>query len=246
MIAVLMMYRNEEDIIGKCIKYWSDLGVDEFFLCSNLSTDNSHEIAVSTLVKCGKQGFHCAIAKEDFPQREAINYLKKAAIAHGHQWIFPIDADEFLNIGDAGFQNIQQWLLSLSESWTFGGFAYGQYRYLNRMPNGMTWIEPEHKKVFGKISPLWNISIGNHVIEGAEPTIPDGGAYLNHYQYRSYEQFKRKKLTFFKAFEKAGYLDHKFVKEYRLYQKHGEAYLEQMWDYLLRGVTEFEFKAHAQ
>jgi len=238
MIAVLMMFKDEEDIIGKCIDHWSRLGVDQFYLCENGSSDKSLEIVRSLPVPY-KMLYSNA---SDFPQRKIVNELKAMAIKDGHQWLFPIDADEFLNIGDAGFQNIQQWLLLLSETWTFGGYSYGQYRYLNRMPNGMTWIEPEHKKAFGKISPLWDISIGNHEIEGVKAIIPDGGAYLNHYQYRSYEQFKRKKITFFKAFEKAGHLDHKFVKEYRLYQKHGEAYLEQMWDYLLRGVTEFEFK----
>jgi hypothetical protein len=114
------------------------------------------------------------------------------------------------------------------------------------MPNGVSWFEPNHKKVFGLLDPDWNISIGNHEIEGVTPTLPSNGIYLDHYQYRSYDQFKRKKLTFFKAFERASYLDHQFVQQYRLYQKHGEAYLEQMWDYLLRGVTDFEFKPTAQ
>jgi hypothetical protein len=41
---------------------------------------------------------------------------------------------------------------------------------------------------------------------------------------------------------RAGYYDHPFVQQYRLFQKHGEAYLEQMWDYLLKGVAYFEFK----
>lgn len=242
MIAVLMMYRNEEDIIGKCIEHWAGLGVDEFFLCSNLSTDNSHEIAVSTLAKCGKQGFHCAITKEDFPQREAVNYLKTKAIQFGHQWLFPIDADEFLCLNETGFKDIREWLAHSN----FKNYCCGQYRYKNIMPNGVSWFEPDHKKVYGRLNPDWNISIGNHEIEGVSATLPDQGAYLNHYQYRSYNQFKRKKITFFKAFEKAGYLDHKFVKEYRMYQQHGEAYLEQMWDNLLRGVTEFEFKPTAQ
>lgn len=243
MIAVLMMYRNEEDIIGKCIEHWAGLGVHAFYLCDNFSTDNSHEIAVSSLVKCHKQAHHYEVGRQDFPQRDVINGLKKAAIAHGHQWIFPIDADEFLNLNDE-FEDIEHWLLD--HPYSNKGYIYGQYRYKNIMPNGVSWWEPEHKKIFGRFHPDWNISIGNHEIESIRSELPDCGAYLNHYQYRSYEQFKRKKLTFFKAFEKAGYLDHKFVKEYRLYQKHGEAYLEQMWDYLLRGVTEFEFKAHAQ
>ena len=242
MIAVLMMYRNEEDIIGQCIEHWAGLGVDEFFLCDNNSADKSHEIAVSTLAKCGKQAYHLNAYEDNFPQRYIINYLKTKALEAGHEWIFPIDADEFLDLKDTASFDIRHWLAHLP----FNGWCYGQYKYVNRMPNGVYWEEPEHKKIFGRLNPDWNISIGNHIIEGVEPTLPDGGAYLNHYQYRSYDQFKRKKITFFKAFERAGYLDHKFVKEYRLYQKHGEAYLEQMWDHLLRGVTEFEFKPQGQ
>lgn len=239
MIAVLMMYRNEEDIIGKCIKHWSDLGVDEFFLCDNGSTDLSFGLAVETLKKCGKQAYHLALREDDFPQRKAINHLKKVAIAHGHQWLFPIDADEFLQLPQM-HDVIYNWVVDSYYHTT--DFFYIQLRYKNIMPNGVSWWEPEHKKIFGRLNPDWNISIGNHEIEGVKPLFYDSSAHLNHYQYRSYDQFKRKKITFFKAFEKAGYLDHKFVKEYRLYQKHGEAYLEQMWDYLLRGVTEFEFQ----
>jgi hypothetical protein len=238
MIAVLMMYRNEEDIIGKCIEHWAKLGVDEFFLCNNLSDDNSHEIAISTLAKCGKQAYHLEAYEDVFPQRYIVNYLKTKALEAGNQWLFPIDADEFLCLNETGFKDIAEWLAHSN----FKEFSFGQYRYKNIMPNGVSWFEPNHKKVYGRFYPDFNISIGNHEIEGVAATLPDQGAYLNHYQYRSYEQFKRKKITFFKAFEKAGYHDHPFVQQYRLFQKHGEAYLEQMWDNLLRGVVNFEFK----
>ncbi len=240
MIAVLMMYRNEEDIIGQCIDHWAKLGVDAFYLCNNNSTDKSIEIVAHCTTKLNLEATFIHRKDDDFPQRKVINELKSMAIQDGHQWIFPIDADEFLNL-NGEFKDIQHWL----EHWEVGikGYTYGQYRYKNIMPNGVSWWEPEHKKVFGRLNPDWNISIGNHEIEqDADYRYFGFGVHLNHYQYRSYDQFKRKKLTFFKAFEKAGYLDHKFVKEYRLYQKHGEAYLEQMWDYLLRGITEFEFK----
>lgn len=241
MIAVLMMFKDEEDIIGQCISHWRHLGVDQFYLCDNGSTDRSVEIIKAQPRQINCSLFHCEY--ENFPQREMVNKLKAMAIQDGHQWLFPIDADEFLNLNDE-FEDIDHWLLD--HPYSNKGYTYGQYRYKNIMPNGVSWWEPEHKKVFGRLNPDWNISIGGHEIEGVTPFLPDFGVYLDHYQYRSYEQFKRKKMTFFKAFEKAGYLDHKFVKEYRLYQKHGEAYLEQMWDNLLRGVTDFEFKPHAQ
>ena len=245
MIAVLMMFKDEEDIIGKCIDHWAKLGVDAFYLCNNGSTDNSaFEVLDAQLRNCAQFTITHTI-KEDFPQREMINKLKEMAIKDGHQWIFPIDADEFLNLGDIGYTCIRDFINARHHS-LFPPHYVCQYQYKNIMPNGVSWVEPEHKKVFGKFKPEWNISIGNHQIENVNIFFEIESIWLDHYQYRSYDQFKRKKITFFKAFEKAGYLDHKFVKEYRLYQKHGEAYLEQMWDYLLRGVTEFEFKPHAQ
>jgi len=243
MIAVLMMYRNEEDIIGQCIEHWSGLGVDEFFLCDNNSTDKSHKIAVSTLAKCGKQAYHLNAYEDNFPQRYIVNYLKTKALEAGHQWLFPIDADEFLCLDES---SIIKSLKDFQSCTTKEGYAYGQYRYKNIMPNGVSWFEPNHQKVFGRLNPDWNISIGNHVIEGVDSILPAYGVHLNHYQYRSYDQFRRKKITFFKAFMRAGYYDHPFVRQYRLYQKHGEAYLEQMWDNLLRGVVNFEFKSHAK
>lgn len=239
MIAVLMMFKDEEDIIGKCIDHWAKLGVDAFYLCNNGSTDNSaFEVLQAQLRNCAQFTITHTI-KEDFPQREMINKLKAMAIKDGHQWLFPIDADEFLMLPPR-YTLIYEWLIDSYYHTT--DLFYSQLRYKNIMPNGVSWWEPEHKKIFGRLNPDWNISIGNHEIEGIKPLFYDSSAHLNYYQYRSYEQFKRKKLTFFKAFEKAGYLDHKFVQQYRLYQKHGEAYLEQMWDYLLRGVTDFEFQ----
>ena len=241
MIAVLMMFKDEEDIIGQCISHWRHLGVDQFYLCDNGSTDRSVEIIKAQPRQMNCSLFHCEY--ENFPQREMINKLKAMAIKDGHQWLFPIDADEFLNFGLTGYKSIQDFIKDHPFQPEY--FAC-EYRYKNIMPNGNWWMEPEHRKVFGKFSPDWEISIGNHEIESKSVYYNIERIWLDHYQYRSYDQFKRKKMTFFKAFEKAGHLDHKFVKEYRLYQQHGEAYLEQMWDYLLRGVTEFEFKPHAQ
>lgn len=238
MIAVLMMFKDEEDIIGRCIEHWAGLGVDKFYLCNNNSKDKSQDIVMSKVTDIDFKLY--GSFESNFPQRKVINELKNKAIKDGQEWIFPIDADEFLNVQSLGCKDIPTHIKSIP--YQNKGYIYGQYSYQNIMPNGVSWFEPEHKKCYGRFSPDWNVSIGNHEVEGVEPLLMDFGMYLNHYQYRSYDQFKRKKITFFKAFEKAGYLDHQFVQQYRLYQKHGEAYLEQMWDNLLRGITKFEFK----
>ena len=37
------MFRDEADILGRCLDHWATLGVDKFFLCDNGSKDNSAE-----------------------------------------------------------------------------------------------------------------------------------------------------------------------------------------------------------
>ena len=188
MIAALMMFKDEEDIIGKCIDHWAELGVDAFYLCNNGSTDNSaFEVLDAQLRNCAQFTITHSI-KENFPQMEMINKLKAMAIKDGHQWLFPIDADEFLNVQSLGCKDIPSYIQSIPNQ--NNGYIYGQYRYQNIMPNGVYWFEPEHKKCYGRFSPDWNISIGNYEIEGVKPLLMDFGMYLNHYQYRSYDQFK--------------------------------------------------------
>ena len=42
--AVIMMFRDEADILGKCLDHWYNLGVLDFYLCDNGSIDESLKI----------------------------------------------------------------------------------------------------------------------------------------------------------------------------------------------------------
>lgn len=239
MIAALTMFKNEADILPHWFNSWIEKGVDKFYLCDNGSTDGSADIVEEYRKKADI--YLMQSDRNDFPQRDVVNQLKTKALNDGFDLLFPVDADETLNLSATPFYNIRDWINSRHEY--HDSFWFAQYRYKNHMPNGVEWFEPDHRKVFGRFRSLCTISIGNHCIEDVDLYILENEVYLNHFQYRSWEQFRRKKMTFFQSFEKAGYFDHNFVKQYRMYQQHGEAYLEQMWDNLLRGIDTFEFQA---
>jgi len=238
MIATITMFKNEADILPHWFDAWIDKGVEKFYLCNNGSADESVDIVEAYRKKVDIFLMHSD--RNDFPQWEIVNQMKAKALNEGFNLLFPVDADETLNLSETPFYNIRDWIASRDEYKP--AYWCAEYQYKNRMPNGVFWFELEHKKVFGRFLPHWNVSIGNHRIEEMT-AFQENDVYLNHFQYRSWEQFRRKKITFFESFERAGYLDHQFVKEYRMYQQNGEAYLEQMWDSLLRGVVGVEFKA---
>jgi hypothetical protein len=217
-IAVLMMFRDDADIIGESLEHWQRLGVDRFFLCNNLSADGSADIARK----------YCADIMTDdrtsFPQQQIVNQLKDRAIATGHNWIFPADADEFLVLPQ-GCNTLRDWLYQYPQQ----GHAVGEMPYLNIMPNGRCdWQRPQ-KKVFGKIHPSWSIVIGNHFVIGQKPTLDPMGAYYNHFPVRSYEQFKHKMEVFFTAFAQLPYRDNRHAIGHKIWQQQGERYIQKLW-----------------
>ena len=90
-IAVLMMFRDEEDILERCLEHWLQVCPSvNFYLVDNLSKDRSYEIASKFTTCIFKEN------KNDWPGRENYNRLHHIARKEGCDWYFPADADEFL------------------------------------------------------------------------------------------------------------------------------------------------------
>lgn len=225
--AVLMMFRDEADILGKCLKHWYNLGVRDFYLCDNNSVDDSWTIAeYLNFIHPDADVYLTFDTATDWPGRRAINELKNRALADGCDWIFPADADEFLVL-PGNFQTIQGWL-SGHEVFSNTKWLCGELRYLNVLPDGREeWQEPQ-RKVFGVFDPHWMISMGNHMIEGVAPNIATH-AHYRHYSLRTYPQFKRKMENYMVAFSKNGFPDHHHAESFRRWQVEGEPYLQKLW-----------------
>lgn len=224
--AVIMMFRDEADILGKCLEHWYALGVRDFYLCDNGSVDDSFHIAKDFFKAHPARHIIQECWQTDWPGRRVINDLKNRALADGCDWIFPADADEFLVLPD-NFQTIQGWL-SGHEVFSNTKWLCGELRYLNVLPDGREeWQEPQ-RKVFGVFDPHWMISMGNHMIEGVVPNMATH-AHYRHYSLRSYPQFKRKMKNYMTAFSQNGFTDHHHAESFRRWQVEGETYLQNLW-----------------
>jgi len=226
-IAVLMMFRDEADILRKCLEHWYALGVRNFYLCDNGSIDNSLEIASSFRYKDADRSIYVSrCTATDWPGKRVINELKDMALAMGCDWLFPADADEFLQLPEG--YTLESWI---SQYPTIP--AWGELPYLNILPNGREYWQEPQKKACGYIDSSMTISMGNHLIEGVAPILGMGGAYYKHYPVRSYEQFKRKMENYMVAFHQSPHQDHPHAQAYKVWVVEGERYIQDRYDALL-------------
>jgi len=230
--AVIMMFRDEADILGKCLHYWYKLGVRNFYLCDNDSVDDSWTIAKDlNFIHPDADVYLTFDFATDWPGRRVINELKNRALADGCDWIFPADADEFLVLPEG--EDLSGWLRGLERRAKPDWKGWIEISYLNVLPDGAeAWQEPQ-RKCFGKLTPEMTISMGNHIIEGVaeSATLVKSKtlAHYRHYSLRSYPQFKRKMENYMVAFSQNGFPDHHHAESFKIWQVEGEPYLQRLW-----------------
>jgi hypothetical protein len=226
--AVIMMYRDEADILPWSLEHWYRLGVRDFYLCDNLSTDGSAFICEQFKLRhFDSNVWNFEDDRNDWPGRDRINLMKTQAIIDGCDWIFPADADEFLQLGPS-YYNLFMFLEQLSPD-----FCAYEIEYLNVYPNHYYETQKPQKKVFGRLNPDWIISMGNHLIENRQPDIIPSHCLIAcyfHYSIRNFEQFKRKMINWWTAFHNSPHQTHPHAEHYRNWQIEGDAYIQKVYD----------------
>ena len=227
--AVLMMVKDEADIIIKCLNYWVSIGVTDFYICDNGSTDSTNEQI--SYFSNNVPGVHITRTTDDDPTfagERITNELKDKALADGHRWLFPADADEFLQL-PARFDSLPDYLETFEHDPK--PFAQ-QFKYLNMMPGGGTvWQEP-HRKVFGWFDASMRIGIGNHHMCGM-PLEENSAIFYKHYQYRTKEQFEHKMLNHGQAMEAMNATDNGYYLWYQAYKQDPRGWVRDKWNELL-------------
>ena len=226
--AVLMVYKDESDILRESLTAWHSLGISDFYLCDNASSDESAGIVQEFAMI---EGVNVRQYKNDsvtWVGREMYNVMKLDALSDGCDWIFPADADEFLHIDLFAYDSINDWLESLKD-----GYCWYEIRYLNiNMVTGYAqWNEPQ-KKCFGRFRPEWNISVGSHIVENNIGALIEGdcGAYYAHYHLRSWPQFKRKMENWMNAFHNSNFKDHPHATRYADWKERGDVVIRELYD----------------
>ena len=109
-----MMVRDERTILATNLAYHRSVGVEEFFIVDNGSTDGTADILANEEHRYGD--VHWRLESGPFRQSEITTALASEATAAGADWIVPIDADEFWWTDGADLPSV------LGESPDVGGF----------------------------------------------------------------------------------------------------------------------------
>ncbi len=92
-LSLVMVVKNEEDIIKKHIKFHSKIGIDNFIILDNGSTDNTYDI-----LKNLQKDYKIMLIRQPgiFNQKKLTTHITKLAYKKFKpDWIINSDADEF-------------------------------------------------------------------------------------------------------------------------------------------------------
>ncbi|WRH68634.1 MAG: glycosyltransferase family 2 protein [Planktothrix sp. GU0601_MAG3] len=257
-IAGVSMFKDEGDIAYANLTWHYQLGIKRFVVLDNLSSDNTAgEIRRFANDYSDAQVY--LVEDREVAYYQSRKMTAAAEFAHrmwGTEWIFPFDADEFLCSYRAPLDIILQ---TLGKEHICIRFPYQQYIlrsfYENLEPNPIKRMTHRIKGNYyqgTKVMVRWQagmtIAQGNHELYFNDQTIPasingeDIGLVLKHYPFRSKEHFRRKIINGANAYKSASGLPAEmggFWKSWNNdYQRGGEEYIEQSYQFLCNSPAE--------
>jgi hypothetical protein len=207
-ITMLMVVRDEVDIIAQNISFHLHFGIENFVITDNGSKDGTREILADFERRLGRSMMIVDDAEPAHHQSARVNRMIQIAKRKFQpRWIISSDADEFWYPASGrydseidGRKNILNcyWHNFLPQpSRTWQGFTE-----IGEMPG----YHGRMRKVFCLARGLLGLYQGNHDAR-AIPNIPADSDNIRvyHYPVRSYQQFERKVVQGHRATLKAAY-----------------------------------------
>lgn len=197
-VCAVMLVRDEADIIRHTIQHLA-LQVDAIYVADNGSTDGTREILEEA------EAFGLCEVTDDpevgYWQSRKTSALARGALAAGHTWVVPCDADEFW-FAPPG-KTVAQHLSAMGPD-----VQIVKAQILNHVPTSLDPDEPNPAKRIGwrlpdpgdlpkvacRAAADLTIGMGNHDASydtGGKPfAVP--GLTIHHYSWRTAEQYVRK------------------------------------------------------
>jgi len=194
-VFAIAMVKDEADIIEYTIKHLLCEDIDNFIILDNMSSDGTRDI-LEDLAREYKN----ILIEDDFEvayyQSLKMTNLANKAVSNGADWIIPFDADEvwYATSGETLGSELRSLSEPIAVAKVFDHFPTSDD------PVGDNPIKTIlHKEPLPEIWPCvafraeddFEILQGNHnVIRSGERNY--NAVEIRHFQYRSFEQFKRK------------------------------------------------------
>lgn len=206
MIAAIGMVKDEADVITRTLEHLGQQGVDVVYLAENASTDGTWEI-VRDLRDSGRLRSAYGLDLHVLPDPEVgywqsrkMTELAFLATTAGARWVIPFDADELWHPAPAGYATLRELFGDIDPS---GGVVleaalHNHYRTPGD-PGGhpfdaMQWRDPVPlglpKVAFTALRSAV-VHAGNHGVDHPGHRL-EHLLTVEHYPYRSPEQFVRK------------------------------------------------------
>lgn len=208
MIAAIGMVKDEADVITRTLEHLAGQGVDVVYLLENASTDGTWEILrdLRDGPDAGRIGMHAMLLvvmpdpEPGYWQSRKMTELARYAAAEGARWVVPFDADELWSFEGRtlreGFTELDGGLhgpavveAALHNHYRTpedaGGHPFDTMRWRDPVPLGLP-------KVAFTAHPSAVVHAGNHGVDHPGLRIAGSGLVVEHYPYRSPEQFVSK------------------------------------------------------
>jgi len=257
--AVVMLIRDEGDIIHSHLRWHYRLGLRNFVILNNRSADD-------TLERIGRFQADCSDAEVHVIDDPVIGYYQSskttaaATIARdrfGVDWVIPLDADEVLTVHGT---ELGVTLASLAQAGKDYVMVHrcdycisseddpGQPDPLMRLRFRQPYLTPT-PKVFVRFRDGMTIEGGNHWASTGDGRRLAGvsglqhGMMLRHFPLRSRDQIRRKIINGGEALAAAPDLDAKFGDFWRssiaIYQREGESFIDRypQWFYQCESLS---------
>ena len=196
-VFVVMMVKNEIDIIEHNIEYLQTQDIDHFYVADNLSTDGTKEI----LLKLAEKYKNITVIEDNefsYYQSDKMTTWCNDCFKLGADIVIPIDADEIWYS-----KNNEKTLGNLLKQTDGDIFIATSTDYIPTK-NDLNFDNPILSMVYKKRYsdsfpavafnkyPGFYLEMGNHNVVNHKGSRIYGLLGIRHYQYRSFEQFSNK------------------------------------------------------
>lgn len=196
-VFVVMMVKDEIDIIGYNIEYLQTQDIDHFYIANNLSTDGTRELLIELSEKYGNM---TVIDDNEFAyyQSDKMNFWCNNCFKMGADIVIPIDADEIWYSKDTS-----KTLGKILKETEGDIFVANSIDYIPT-PNDIVDDNPILSMVYRKKNsdsfsavafkkyPGFYLEMGNHDVTNHNGNRVYDLIGIRHYQYRSFQQFSKK------------------------------------------------------